>query len=485
MAIVSKGSGGSIKFTGTGGGISITSSGGGGGGFTTSGLVLHLDAGNPASYPGSGTVWTDLSGYGNNATLTNGPTFNSANGGSILFDGSNDYAPTSTNGFPFGSAAGTISTWVKASQIDNNYRWVFAYGLDVLGASRFLGFNGSTYYFGGYGDDITAPGFSSNTWVNLTGVYNGTTASMYVNGVLVAGATNKSWNTINNVSTVGRQTNGGEYFNGKIAQVLVYNRALSDTEILNNFNAVKSRFIRSGPASIGGLAAWYKADSLTLMNGATVTSLVDSSGAGNDMTSYSGTPTYNASDAQFGGKPSISFNAGSYLYKDYAAELPEGNGSFTIYVVGYVSSQHLFGIGGNSNYGGNRVSFAGGGGSYGVDYGSATGAGPVAGSTTSPVILSISKVSGADTTSVSLYCNNVLGTPGGQAGYALTLPSQNGGFGISPAHTTIGTLPGAPTYSPAWGTGKFAEALVYNTQHDNTARLQVTQYLATKYGISI
>ena len=58
----------------------------------TSGLVLCLDAGNAKSYPGSGTVWTDLSGNGNTGTLINGPTYNSANGGSIVFDGVNDYA---------------------------------------------------------------------------------------------------------------------------------------------------------------------------------------------------------------------------------------------------------------------------------------------------------------------------------------------------------------------------------------------------------
>ena len=55
-----------------------------------SGLVLHLDAARPASYPGSGTTWTDLSGQGNNGTLTNGPTYSSANGGSIVLDGTND-----------------------------------------------------------------------------------------------------------------------------------------------------------------------------------------------------------------------------------------------------------------------------------------------------------------------------------------------------------------------------------------------------------
>ena len=57
----------------------------------TSGLVLALDAADRNSYPGSGTTWTDLSGNANNGTLTNGPTFNSANGGSIVFDGTNDF----------------------------------------------------------------------------------------------------------------------------------------------------------------------------------------------------------------------------------------------------------------------------------------------------------------------------------------------------------------------------------------------------------
>ena len=55
------------------------------------GLVLALDAANPKSYPGSGTTWTDLSGRGNTGTLTNGPTYSSANGGSLVFDGTNDY----------------------------------------------------------------------------------------------------------------------------------------------------------------------------------------------------------------------------------------------------------------------------------------------------------------------------------------------------------------------------------------------------------
>lgn len=239
------------------------------------------------------------------------------------------------------------------------------------------------------------------------------------------------------------------------------------------------------PLSLGSLSAWYKADSLSLGNGATVTSFADSSGTGNDLVDYVGTPTYNSADAQFGGKPSISLDGSSFLYKEYAASLPEGNNAFTVYVAGYASSNTFFGIGGNSNYSGVRLSFvAGGGDTYYVDYCNMTGAGPAAGSNSSPIVLSLSKADAVLTPSVSFYCNNVLGTPGGQGGYGLNLPPQNGAGGITPAYVTIGCIPGYP-FVYANGVGKFAEALVYTVQHDDATRLQVTQYLADKYSITI
>ena len=64
---------------------------------TTDGLILHLDAANTKSYPGTGTVWTDLSGNGNNGTLTNGPTLDNSNYGNIVFDGINDYVVINNN----------------------------------------------------------------------------------------------------------------------------------------------------------------------------------------------------------------------------------------------------------------------------------------------------------------------------------------------------------------------------------------------------
>ena len=206
------------------------------------GLVLLLDAAKKDSYPGSGTVWNDISGNGNNGTLTNGPLFNSDNNGNILFDGTNDYIPISTFNFPFESSAGTLSGWAKTNTITGSYRWIVSYGNAASGQSRFIGINGSTYFFGGYANDITALGVPLSTWFNMVGVYNGTQAMLYVNGVLVSGPTAKSWNTVSNTAQLGRQTNALEYWNGNISNVQIYNRALSVAEVSQNFNALRGRY---------------------------------------------------------------------------------------------------------------------------------------------------------------------------------------------------------------------------------------------------
>lgn len=209
-----------------------------------SGLVLDLDAGMNSSFNNTGgTTWTDLSGSGNNGTLTNGPTYSSANGGSLVFDGVDDYGPIGTSGFSFGSSAGTLSGWAKATTANAGIGyWIISYGSAGVSQSRFIGIYNQTYYFGGYINDITASGVQLNTWFNMVGVYDGTNASMYINGVLVSGPTAKTWNTVSSNAQIGRQTNGSEYWNGNISQASIYNRALTAAEISQNYNALKHRF---------------------------------------------------------------------------------------------------------------------------------------------------------------------------------------------------------------------------------------------------
>ena len=225
----------------------------------TNGLVLCLDAANIKSYSGSGTTWSDLSGNSNTGTLTNGPTYSSANGGAIVFDGTNDYSTIATSGFPFGSSAGTLSAWAKTDTISGGNRCIVSYGSNNTSLARLLVIINSTYYFGGYANDITATGVPLNTWFNMVGVYDGTNASMYINGSLVSGPTAKTWNAVASTAQIGRGTYDGEYWDGSISQVSIYNRALSAAEVLQNYNALKDRY----PVSI---------DRTTALTGSSITS---------------------------------------------------------------------------------------------------------------------------------------------------------------------------------------------------------------------
>ena len=99
-----------------------SSSGGGGSssGIVSSGLLMHLDAGNSSSYSGSGTTWSDLSGNGNHATLINGPTYSSADGGALDFDGSNDYATAS---LLMPSRPYTASVWINHDSLSGFFQY--------------------------------------------------------------------------------------------------------------------------------------------------------------------------------------------------------------------------------------------------------------------------------------------------------------------------------------------------------------------------
>ncbi len=209
----------------------------------TNGLVLALDAGDRNSYVSGSTTWFDLAGT-NNGTLTNGPTFNSGSGGSIVFDGTND--GVSTN---FNSALGdfTICAWFKGINqgstrriVDKNYETGF-----------WLGYNGgnhpsSSYWGGGiirasfpYGLYIGP--FSENVWNFISMKRQGTIQTLYANGID---------NTVSQSVTSGLLSTdaltigygGSQYMSGSISIIQIYNRALSASEVLQNYNATKGRF---------------------------------------------------------------------------------------------------------------------------------------------------------------------------------------------------------------------------------------------------
>ena len=216
----------------------------------TNGLVLNLDAGNSKSYPGSGTTWTDLSGNSNTGTLTNGPTFSRDGGGSIVF-ATDDYALL-PNGLLSGTGNFTVNQWIKWTSgtygaLFGNYpigNLQVAYGTNLIYV--YLGSTSSTScYLGTSPFSTTLPQFTTNP-VMVTAQRSSNTLLLYLNGVLQkTGSTTDSVGTASSQFRIGTNTNnagGIEAFNGHIYSTQVYNRALSASEVLQNYNALKSRF---------------------------------------------------------------------------------------------------------------------------------------------------------------------------------------------------------------------------------------------------
>jgi hypothetical protein len=212
----------------------------------TDNLVLHLDAGYPASYTGSGTLWKDASRNGNNGTLENGVGYDAANGGSLTFDGTDDYVtiPASSD-FNFGTGDLTIGAWIYW---DGTYaaggRVIYATGgsssLDQFGI-----FSGNGLYFGGVYNNVAANYPPINAWSHVATTRIGTTIKIYVNGVETASGTQAS--SIGNSGVTAyiglRGADGNHPWSGNISNTRIYKgKGLTEDEVQQNFNYYKSRF---------------------------------------------------------------------------------------------------------------------------------------------------------------------------------------------------------------------------------------------------
>jgi hypothetical protein len=221
------------------------------------GLVLYLDPGSPNSYfDKTGTIIRDISGQSNNATLVNGPTYNSSNSGNIVFDGVNDYANLGTNiNFSTYTNGFTIGFWVKVLNTSQTNRYVFS-KLTTAGSdnqfSIVYGYVGSTFelYAGaaGVGANQTIR-TNSQILVNDTNWHFlyytvGATTIGYLDAIAKFTNTYASLtfvsSTNNNLLTTFHGT--GFYGNVSIGNMILYNRILSATEITQNFNATRTRF---------------------------------------------------------------------------------------------------------------------------------------------------------------------------------------------------------------------------------------------------
>lgn len=219
-----------------------------------SGLQLYLDAGNTKSYPGSGTTWTDITSSGNNATLTNGPTYSSTNGGSFLFDGVDDYADIANAGVGnFGTSSFSVSVWGKATASSSGTRGIMSkYNPHSgIGTGWYMFFVDGNIWVS-INQDLTPPLESSSISVNITTGrwYNfvitrsGTNFSLYINGVLQQ--SNTTTNIIDCSSTaplrIGSGYSTGYYYSGNCSIAQIYNVALSATQVAQNFSALRGRY---------------------------------------------------------------------------------------------------------------------------------------------------------------------------------------------------------------------------------------------------
>ncbi len=219
----------------------------------TDGLVLCLDAASKRSYPGTGTTWTDLAGS-NNGTLTNGPAFDSANGGSIVFDGTDDYVLLPSNLI---TGNGPLSLSFVFSADSNSYgadEKLFSYGTDADGDLLSFTVEGTGFRWRHIGGNITygAGQISVNTVTFVTMVLDSdatTTNDMkcYIDAVEYAGSrTAGSDQTINIGTTDERyiaRFRSTAYWSGKVFMFQYYNRALSEQEIRRNYLSTKERYL--------------------------------------------------------------------------------------------------------------------------------------------------------------------------------------------------------------------------------------------------
>jgi hypothetical protein len=221
----------------------------------TDGLVLYLDAANYLSYVSGSTAWNDLTENGSNGTLTNGPTFSSANGGSLVFDGIDDYVDLSTYSnnsiwdslWPNGISINAVFRFTTLthdssilSRLQMNvalYNW-FNFSLSNVSSIPKLRF-----WIGSFTPAFTNTTISAGVIYHAIVTWDRSNVRFYVNGIpdSTTPCTNILTNGESSIFRLGSSLTLPT-FPGNIYNLSVYDRALTDQEALQNFNALKSRY---------------------------------------------------------------------------------------------------------------------------------------------------------------------------------------------------------------------------------------------------
>ena len=208
-------------------------------------LRLWLDTGQPTSYPGSGSTWTDLSGNGATTTLVGSPTYASTQGGYLTFNGSSQYGTVSQTTT---LTSATFITWIYSNANQASYAGLlynrststFGFGLGYVGTNS-IGFT--------WNADVASYSWNSglsvtnDVWCMVSVTVSPTTTTAYLN---TTASTPLSFTaasqTLNDLRVANDSIGSSRSFNGRISQVMMYNRALSADEITTNFNALRGRY---------------------------------------------------------------------------------------------------------------------------------------------------------------------------------------------------------------------------------------------------
>jgi len=213
------------------------------------GLVLYLDAANIKSYPGSGNTWFDLTSNGNNLTRINSPTWNSnyfSTGATGYFSGAG------TASIPIGNSQYTMIVWARQNNSWGSARGIISIGgFDTQHQSNALRTQSNTnvgnFHHYWWNNDLAAnnnnASLAINTWFMVTAQFDGTNRRIWANTTNVSSDTPLNHNVTSTTIQVGvTYIPSSEYFQGDIAVAYIYNRAITFSEIVKNFDALKRRF---------------------------------------------------------------------------------------------------------------------------------------------------------------------------------------------------------------------------------------------------
>lgn len=222
----------------------------------TNGLIFYVDSANPNSLLSGSTSWNNLVSDVSSGSLLNGVGYDTSNGGSVLFDGTNDLVSFSgiNNLTSFsvsvwfkmtgpGSTGGVTNTWYNSLFGINGSRRVLVSTSTNTGLTegRILVQMGGSNYFS---DNNTSGITTTNSWNNVVYTFSPNTANMYVNGIIQTLQSNSSVTFPNDPFYLGQYSNPiiAYAMKGNISQCLIYNRALTNNEVSQNFNALRERY---------------------------------------------------------------------------------------------------------------------------------------------------------------------------------------------------------------------------------------------------